>query len=159
MTKFFFMAALLPFMAFANTELTTAQAELIKKLEIREMKLQQNALKLNNLRSKQVTPQPIKVTNPEFNTPPLQCIKSAFPWFFNDYSMEYLDCTFKLNIGNPHEIQRLLATLKIMKEGGWDVGQSEVFKQNIVNENKIMNEERYRFIRKKTNKSELSHPF
>lgn len=147
--KIIVISLLTSFSASGSTALIKAQAELNRKIEMRERQLQANENKIKSLRMEPVAPPTVKPNAMSFNSPPLKCIKSNFPWVLSDYSKEFMDCTYKLNIGNPKEIKSLYAALQIMRESGWSVDKNEVYKQNRINEKQIMNEERYRFVRKK----------
>lgn len=145
----FLIVAALPLSTEAvTTSLHEAKASLQYKLDRREAQLKANEEKIENLRVPHLKRQIIKpTTKMDFGNNFLKCHTSRFPWPMKGERADNKDCLFKLNIGKPDDVKKLYATLQAMKAEGWEVERSEVFKQQIINESKIFNEERYRFVK------------
>lgn len=141
---------LLPMTAQSSYEVDQAKKSLELKLERREVALKTNLEKINGLRVPHLivdTSKPVPKMN--FGNEVLKCYTSMFPWPVKDHQVERKDCTYKLNIANDTDINRFYATLEFMQSEGWEVEKSETHKQNRLSDTKIINEERYRFVRSK----------
>lgn len=137
------------FSVMSQGALSDAQRTLKLKLERREAELAGNLDKINALRTPQLRVKLSDFEKPpalDFGTEKLKCITSRFAWPIKNPNKEHKDCTFKMNIANPKEIKKLYATLQFMQTQGWDVSHNELHKQRIINDDQILNEERYRFV-------------
>jgi hypothetical protein len=134
----------------ANVSEAVKQAQ--KTIAKRQQKLLSNQQKFASLKMEKIPVPKTEVKQYlDFGSELLTCHKGFFSWPIKKTYVEHEDCTFKLNIGDPAQIKKLYATINQRQLDGWQVDKVEVHKQNIISQNQINNEERYRFVRLKTN--------
>mgnify|MGYP000465813842 FL=1 len=83
----------------------------------------------------------------DFGNKTLHCASGLFPWPLKNPNVERKDCVYKLNIADEDDIKKLYATFQKMKQQGWTIDKQEVYEQHIINDDKILNTQRVRFIR------------
>jgi hypothetical protein len=85
----------------------------------------------------------------KFDGEPLKCRASYFTWLGKQDGYEYEDCTFTVNIKSDADINGMMLAIAQRTLNGWEIDRNDLKSQENMRPEKIINEEKYRFKRKK----------
>jgi len=129
------------------SQLEQEVAKLKKKMDQRQSLVTSLKKSLLNLKRLKVNAFDPPVTIQKASATALVCKIGWFRWGGKKPDVEYKDCSYKYSPTKKEDVDRLAESIKLHMFEGWEIDRSELFNQNIITPNNIINIDRYRYIR------------